>query len=76
MNLIEYYETPWWINRSREFRKGKTCAHCGTKWDLHVHHLKYRFYQEKDSDLMVLCQSCHLRGIHKQKDENDLLDYP
>ena len=75
MDLNYYYQTTWWVERSKKFRMGKVCSKCGSSRELHVHHKKYRFYREKDKDLMVLCQSCHLRGVHKQKTEEDLLDF-
>lgn len=39
--------------------KGK-CEECGTKSELHVHHLNYiRFGHENINDLIALCLNCH-----------------
>jgi len=76
MNLSDYYATTHWRQRSKEFRElvGK-CEQCGSTLKLQVHHKKYLFFREKDSDLSCLCDTCHLQGIHKQKGELDMLDF-
>ncbi len=75
MNLSKYYASDHWRKRSQDFRaKHPRCAMCGATEKLHVHHRRYRFYREKDSDLECLCESCHLKGVHKQKGEENLLD--
>jgi hypothetical protein len=76
MNLSKYYLTPHWKKRSAEFRKTKgKCERCGTTERLQVHHKLYKFYREKDSDLECLCETCHLKGVHQQKGEMDLIDF-
>ena len=76
MNLSSYYASDHWRKRSQDFRtKHPRCAMCGATEKLHVHHLHYRhFYREKDSDLECLCESCHLKRVHKQLDWEDMLD--
>lgn len=76
MLLSEYYATDWWKKRSRGYReKMGRCERCGGKKDLQAHHKRYRFYREQDGDLECLCESCHLKGAHQQKDEMDMLDF-
>ena len=36
----------------------RKCFHCGSKEDLHIHHKEYR-YPIRETDLIVLCRSCH-----------------
>ncbi len=75
MNLSKYYETPWWKKRSAEFRKAKgKCERCGSKEKLQIHHKRYKFFRERDTDLECLCADCHLQGVHQQKGEMDLID--
>jgi len=75
IDLQTYYATDWWQQKSKEIRaeRGK-CEICGSTEKLQVHHLRYRFYREKDNDLKVLCETCHIKGTHKHKDELDMLD--
>lgn len=76
MNLSKYYASDHWRKRSKDFRQSKgRCAKCGATEKLQVHHKRYRFYREKDSDLVCLCETCHLKGVHKQKGEEDMLDF-
>lgn len=46
-------------------KRNWTCERCGKqKKRLQIHHLTYdRLYNEKESDLMVVCPSCH-HDIH------------
>jgi len=74
--LSEYYKTDWWRRRSRAYRdKIGKCEQCGSKENLQTHHKRYRFFREQDSDLECLCEKCHQKGIHQQKDEDDMLDF-
>lgn len=76
LNLDKYYETPWWKELSRKTReKTPYCELCGATKNLHVHHKVYRPYREKRSQLQVLCEQCHLKKIHQQKSEDDMLDF-
>lgn len=75
MNLQTYYATAHWKKRSADFRKAKgKCEMCGATERLQVHHKRYKFYRERDTDLVCLCADCHLRGVHQQKGEMDLID--
>lgn len=76
VNLKKYYLTKHWKSLSRKVRiERKLCEKCGSIEELHVHHLSYkRLYHERLSDLQVLCKHCHLKGVHKQLDEMDMLD--
>jgi hypothetical protein len=51
----------WRMTRNRALRlAGYTCHRCHGKRDLQVHHKTYeRLGAERDSDLEVLCQTCH-----------------
>jgi 5-methylcytosine-specific restriction endonuclease McrA len=72
--LAAYYRTPHW----QRFRwyvlviHGCRCQRCGQRLpaaQLHVHHLHYRnLYQERLSDVMVLCAACHSRRHHGFRD--------
>ena len=76
MNLSEYYSTPHWRKRSKDFRQSQgRCAKCGATENLQVHHRRYRFFREKDNDLECLCSDCHLIGVHEQKGYMDMLDF-
>jgi len=74
-NLNNYYATKHWKEFSKKVRKETPyCELCkGTK-NLQVHHLRYRFFKEKRNDVRVLCENCHLRKVHQQKGELDMLD--
>jgi hypothetical protein len=74
MNLSDYYASGHWRKRSKDFRQSHPqCAICGATEKLQVHHKRYRFYREKDSDLECLCETCHLTGVHKQKGWEDMV---
>jgi hypothetical protein len=76
MNLQTYYATAHWKKRSADFRKVKgKCEMCGATERLQVHHKRYKFYRERDTDLVCLCADCHLRGVHQQKGWEDMLDF-
>lgn len=76
MNLNTYYATKHWKVFSAKIRaQTPYCEVCRDTKDLHVHHLHYNhFYRENRRDVKVLCKKCHLKGVHKQLDWEDLLD--
>lgn len=59
-NYKEYLESNWWLDKREIFLKNNPyCKDCN-KEATQVHHLDYtRVPQEKESDLMSLCKSCH-----------------
>jgi len=60
----------WKKTRKRTFKKkGKYCRFCLSKNKLHVHHIKYNFFEEKNGQLAVLCARCHglWHRYHKHK---------
>ena len=69
-NQYESYihSASWRKRRQRALRLGHyRCALCGSTQSLQVHHLTYAHLgNELDSELMVLCTSCH-RKVHAQK---------
>lgn len=57
-----YLSCGWWRKRRNYALKlaGWRCQDCGSKQRLQVHHCTYeRLYQERDSDLRVVCETCH-----------------
>jgi len=75
MPYKEYLQTDHW----REKRKGalhranNKCQLCGSKENLHVHHNTYdNRGQEKDEDLVVLCETCHARHHGKLIEEENI----
>lgn len=59
-----------WLTKTRD---GWACRHCGRRWRLEVHHLRYQhrgalglwgFIMEL-SDLETLCDNCH-SGQHRK----------
>jgi hypothetical protein len=59
----QYRESPHWILVSRHIRQmRKKCERCAFPYELNVHHLNYdRLGKERDTDLILLCRSCHSR---------------
>ena len=51
----------WKDKRKRIFKeRGSKCNRCETSANLQLHHKTYkRIYKEKDSDLEILCGTCH-----------------
>jgi hypothetical protein len=49
-------------------RDGNKCVLCGTKKNLHVHHIlrksKYRSYLLEPCNLITLCETCHFFDAH------------
>ena len=64
----EWQETRQRILKRDAFR----CVLCGTTKNLHVHHITYEnLGEEKDADLVTLCDYCHKR-LH----ESDIPNFP
>ncbi|MBI2265865.1 MAG: HNH endonuclease [Armatimonadetes bacterium] len=44
-----------------------TVPGCGSRWNLHVHHIEYRSQGGTDEpeNETTVCMSCHQRAIHK-----------
>lgn len=62
----------WHTRRNRALREaGYTCQRCGSKRQPNVHHKSYeRLGAENDSDLEVLCYSCH-NGHHLEQSRSE-----
>ena len=56
-------------------RDESRCRICNKDYNLHVHHIDYDRGNNKDSNLVTLCEPCH-RAVHREgyKPWND--DYP
>ena len=58
-----YLKTPHWsaLREAALFRDQDRCVECGSKADLHVHHVRYREKPEDSTldDLQTLCKKCH-----------------
>jgi len=66
MPYDDYLQTPEWRRRRDRSLSlaGWTCTRCDAQRTLRVHHRTYeRRGQELDTDLEVLCQTCH-EGLH------------
>lgn len=65
MSYEQYLETPEWQARAAEVKllRGNRCEVCGSRNDLHAHHLTYeRRGHEAPEDLQVLCKDCHAKA--------------
>lgn len=61
-DYLRYIDSKEWeLKRIEKFREaGKRCEACGSSKKIHVHHLTYaRLFNERLSDLMVLCEKHH-----------------
>lgn len=68
MPYKEYLQTGHWKNIRKQalFRAKYKCQLCGDKSKLNVHHNTYENRgEEKDEDLIVLCQDCHSKFHNK-----------
>ncbi len=68
----EYLNSEHWkiIREARLKIDNNECKFCGSKNDLHVHHLTYKNKgNEKMYDLITLCKKCHLK-LHEVIEEN------
>lgn len=62
MDYKEYLQSEQWQKRRNEalINDGFRCKICKSEENLNVHHLTYeRLGEEKDEDLIVLCERCH-----------------
>lgn len=72
----EYLQSNHWKKVKQRFWKSKltkSCACCGTKTNLDLHHLTYkRIGCEKLNDFKLICRSCHndTHAIHKERNTN------
>lgn len=57
----EYLQSDVWKEKAKnERQKNPNCSLCNRKGMLHVHHRTYvRLGNEKEGDLIVLCDECH-----------------
>lgn len=57
----KYLQTDHWMSlRAAKLEScGDKCEVCGTKTKLEVHHLRYDPYQERLTDLQILCEDHH-----------------
>lgn len=65
----DFLRTPYWYNVSQRVKwaAGFKCSNCGSKNDLHVHHLTYDhkgIEAKYPEDLICLCGKCH-REAHE-----------
>lgn len=64
----KYLNSPEWkaIREPALERDNYACSICGSKSNLHVHHLHYdNIGEEALSDLVTLCKSCHFQHVDK-----------
>ena len=47
-------------------RDGWSCQFCGSRFDLHVHHIRFRSQggPDREENLITLCAACH-RKVHE-----------
>jgi phage terminase large subunit GpA-like protein len=65
-------ESDAWHERRREraARTNGTCERCGAGGILQLHHLTYeRLGRERDSDLELLCPTCHEEADQERREE-------
>ncbi len=57
----KYLHTKEWVSKRNKIREERKCCElCGSTDKLQVHHLTYEnLGNEKDEDLMLLCENCH-----------------
>jgi len=69
INYHEYIHSEIWRARASEMirKGGYKCSKCGNIGHLQCHHTRYtNLGNEKEGDLLVLCEACH-KKIHKMK---------
>jgi 5-methylcytosine-specific restriction endonuclease McrA len=72
-----YLRSATWRTKRRGAlaRAGGCCEDCGSRQNLHVHHLTYRRHgREEDRDLRVLCARCHRRRHRDGGRTDDAVD--
>lgn len=76
-----YLNTKKWKDKRIELFniRGEKCEKCGSKNDLHIHHLTYEnIFNEKLEDLQILCKFCHKAEhngrFNKKKDKKTQRD--
>ncbi|MFH1971368.1 MAG: HNH endonuclease [Patescibacteria group bacterium] len=62
----DYLNSPQWKTiKMKYYRKNKRiCRLCGSRENLHLHHVGYSFknlFEGKIGNLISLCKSCHLK---------------
>lgn len=63
-NYLDYIKSkPWKILSERiKQQRGNKCQLCSKTNNIQVHHNTYkRLGKEEDNDLIVLCESCHIK---------------
>ena len=62
-----YLRSEHWLDiKKRLNAKWQACRLCGSTKFLNIHHITYRRLGfEFDSDLIVLCEECHIERVHK-----------
>ena len=74
---IDYLKSAQWKKRRKaKLQQAKyRCEMCGEKSRLQIHHLNYNnLYNEKSTDLVVLCTSCHWIADEKRRGDNSKHD--
>ena len=68
-NYNEYLLSNWWLNKFEvvfKFHERK-CQICGSKNRIVIHHKTYEHLgNEPMKDLMILCQTCHIKEHKKE----------
>ena len=64
----DYLNTEHWKQfRQKIYRVRKICQNCSRKdKPLNIHHIVYNRFNEKEDEVIVLCQECHGK-LHKRK---------
>lgn len=54
------------LSRACFQRDGYKCRHCSNRAGLHPHHVLYKSHGGQDvlNNLLTLCNSCHIEGVH------------
>lgn len=63
-----YLKSEHWCKiKERFYSLFKSCQLCNKRGKLNIHHLTYkRIGKEKTTDLIVLCEDCHINKVHKK----------
>ena len=71
-NYAEYLNSSHWFNFKRAYYKKhkRICSYCGSKVNIHLHHLTYkRIGKETFEDVVPLCKECHIAEHKMLKEE-------